>query len=121
MLSLLPLLLVTAQDVPPLRPPGRGSGRWSSRCWYAGRADSERSERFAAYLEQHFTQVGRADYSSYTAADAEGYDVVILDCEIIPPEGAPGHRHGAVAEAGLRLRPRDGGHRRRGVRLRPHA
>ena len=57
---------------------------------YAGRAESGRSDRFAEYLSKHFTEVGRADFSAFTPSQADGYDVVILDCEIQPTPGRIG-------------------------------
>ena len=83
MFSLLALSLCAVQEpAPPAAP-----AKVDLKVLYAGRNEGERADRFAAWLGEHFTQVGRADYSSYTAADAEGWDVVVLDCEIIPPEG----------------------------------
>ena len=96
MLSLLPLLLVTAQEPAPLPVAGE---QVDLKVLYAGRAQSSRSERFHDYLKRHFSEVGRTDYSSYTAADAEGYDVVILDCEIIPQPGADRHGERAATAA----------------------
>ena len=88
MLPLLPLLLCAVQEPAPIQP--AGAEKVDLRVLYAGRADSERSARFAAFLGGFFAEVGRADYSTYTAADADGYDVVILDCEVIPEPGRIG-------------------------------
>ena len=82
MLPLLPLLLCAVQEPAPL--PASGPEPVDLKVLYAGRADSARSERFADFLAGHFREVGRTDYSSYTPADADGYDVVVLDCEVIP-------------------------------------
>ena len=55
-----------------------------------GRDDGARRDDFAAFLRLHFARVGTASYSDFTATDAEGYDVVVLDAEVRPQPGRIG-------------------------------
>lgn len=55
-----------------------------------GRDDGDRRGDFVAFLQEHFAQVGTASYSEFTAADAVGWDVVVLDAEVRPEPGRIG-------------------------------
>lgn len=60
------------------------------RVLVTGRDDGDRRTDFATFLREHFTTVGTASYSDFTAADAEGWDVVVLDAEVRPKPGRIG-------------------------------
>lgn len=60
------------------------------RVLVTGVPGSERLDHFRAFLEEEFVGVGTANYSEFTAADAEGYDVVVIDAEITPTPNAIG-------------------------------
>jgi hypothetical protein len=60
------------------------------RVLYAGSPDCERSRQFVALLAEHFVAVEFADYSTFTRAAAEGFDVVVLDALVRPTESSIG-------------------------------
>tara|TARA_R110002096_G_scaffold60508_13_gene150867 strand:- start:159 stop:548 length:390 start_codon:yes stop_codon:yes gene_type:complete len=57
-----------------------------------GIPDSDRLADFERFLGQHFTKVGTASYSKFRAEQADGYDVVLFDCEVRPQPGRIGLR-----------------------------
>ncbi len=46
---------------------------------YAGLLDTDRQKDFVKFLSGHFKQVGIGDYLNFNSAQADGFDVVILD------------------------------------------
>ncbi|MCC6360594.1 MAG: hypothetical protein IT450_17790 [Phycisphaerales bacterium] len=59
----------------------------SLRVLYAGKPGSEREARITAFLQKHFTRVGKASLTEFKPADAADYDVVIFDWTPMAPEG----------------------------------
>lgn len=57
---------------------------------YVGSADSQRTDDFTTFLRQHFARVGTAVYAQFQAAEADPYDVVVLDVEMHPKENSIG-------------------------------
>jgi hypothetical protein len=49
------------------------------RVFYAGLPDTDRQKDFVGFLKEHFGEVGVGDYNTFTADQADGFDVVILD------------------------------------------
>jgi hypothetical protein len=49
------------------------------RVLYAGHPGSDRERDFVAFLEEHFTKVGKGDLPTFKAEWADDYDVVIMD------------------------------------------
>ncbi|WP_145188582.1 hypothetical protein [Planctomycetes bacterium Pla163] len=60
------------------------------RVLYAGSPDCERSRQFMALLGEHFAAVEFTDYSGFTGAAADGFDVVVLDADVRPTERSIG-------------------------------
>jgi len=69
---------LAAQDPAPARIP--------LRVLYAGSVDSARTDDFVRFLQSEFVGVGTTAFTSFDPGEAEGYDVVIFDCEIKPTE-----------------------------------
>lgn len=57
---------------------------------YAGNPGSAREKDFTALLGKHFARVATADYQKFTADQAKGHDVVILDWTSIYPRDKDG-------------------------------
>jgi len=90
-LTLLALLLATGSAH--AQEPARDSvpdDRIDLRVLVTGVPGSERLDRFRAFLEEEFTGVGTTAYTDFTAEDAEGFDVVVIDAEITPTPTAIG-------------------------------
>jgi hypothetical protein len=66
---------------------------------YAGHPGSDREKDFVAFLGRHFVKVGTADYRTFAADRARGYDVVVLDWTSIYPRD----KDGKVAERITRM------------------
>jgi hypothetical protein len=60
------------------------------RVLYAGSAEGPRTADFVKFLREQFTEVGTAVYPEFAPAQADGYDVVILDVEMHPKENSIG-------------------------------
>jgi hypothetical protein len=57
---------------------------------YAGNPGGDRAQDYTRFLQKHFNRVGTADYSKFTADQAKGYDVVVLDWGPIYPRDQDG-------------------------------
>lgn len=60
------------------------------RVLYAGSAEGPRTADFVEFLQEHFAVVGTAVYADLTPADADAYDVVVLDVQMNPTETSIG-------------------------------
>lgn len=60
------------------------------RVLYAGTPDTERTEDFREFLSRHFVEVGTASFKNFEVSDADGFDVVLFDCDIRPTPGSIG-------------------------------
>jgi hypothetical protein len=49
------------------------------RVLYVGNAGTDRAREYEAFLKEHFARVGVADRGRFDPAQAEGFDVVLLD------------------------------------------
>jgi len=49
------------------------------RILYAGLLETDRAKNFVAFLGEHFPKVETTDYNSFTASQATGFDVTIID------------------------------------------
>ena len=60
------------------------------RVLYTGDPENDRTADFTRFLEEHFAHVGSTSYETFTAEDADGYDVVIFDWPTIYPRDENG-------------------------------
>lgn len=60
------------------------------RVLYAGSAEGPRTADFVQFLRTQFAVVGTAVYAEFTPAQADAFDVVILDVEMHPKENSIG-------------------------------
>ncbi len=58
---------------------GDGGDKINLKILYAGLVDTDRQKDFVKFLSGHFKEVKVADYLTFKPAQAEGFDVVILD------------------------------------------
>lgn len=58
---------------------GDGGDKINLKILYAGLLDTDRQKDFVKFLSGHFKEVGIGDYLNFNPAQAEGFDVVILD------------------------------------------
>lgn len=59
------------------------------RILYAGHQGSIRETDFVGFLEKYFTEVKAAELTKFTAKQADGYDVIILDYDTDDPGSNP--------------------------------
>ena len=57
---------------------------------YAGNPDSPRAKDFVSFLSQHFARVGQANYETFKADEAKGFDVVVFDWTSMYPRDKDG-------------------------------
>ena len=79
--------------------PSRAAEPIDLKVLYAGNPGSDRERDFTKLLRDHFAKVGTADYRTFAADRAKGYDVVILDWTSIYPRD----EHGKIPEKFTRL------------------
>lgn len=60
------------------------------RVLMTGREEGTRRAEFVDFLRLHFKKVGAVSYSDFKPSDADGYDVVVFDAEIVPEPGRIG-------------------------------
>lgn len=70
--------------------PARADEPIALKVLYAGNPGSEREKDFSALLGKHFAKVTTANYEKFTADQAKGHDVVILDWTSIYPRDKDG-------------------------------
>jgi hypothetical protein len=70
--------------------PARADEPLALKVLYAGNTGSDREQDFVAFLREHFSEVGKADYEKFTEDKAKGYDVVIFDWTSIYPRDKDG-------------------------------
>jgi len=56
---------------------------------YAGRPDSEREKDFVAFLRRYFDVVQTGNLETFKEADAQGFDVTLLDWDTSAPLRGP--------------------------------
>ncbi len=61
------------------RPTAAGQVNRDLKILYAGRPGSEREKDFVAFLRQNFDTVQTGDLRTFKEADAQGFDVTLLD------------------------------------------
>ena len=73
----------TASSLEPLRiaPTAPDPSQWKKpqRLLYVGLLDTPRARDFMAFLPQHFPHVATATYHGFSEAQAEGFDVTLVD------------------------------------------
>jgi hypothetical protein len=102
-------LLVAALAALALPGPTAAAEKVNLKVLYAGNPGSPRAKDFVAFLGQHFARVGETDYGKFSAEEAKGFDVVILDGTNMPPGGEGGkagaNRTGGSSWRSTRLSP----------------
>ena len=74
--ALLPFLWIGLFGSPCL---GRQADKIGLSIYYAGHQGSTRESDFLQFFNKHFKKVGSGDLAAFKPADAEDYDVVVLD------------------------------------------
>jgi len=57
------------------------------KIFYAGRPGSDREKEFVAFLKEHFDTVKTGNLETFKEADAQGFDVTLLDWDPNVSEG----------------------------------